>query len=357
MRVVNLVAGLAIAVLLLLKTVTSITLAAPPVAAIRPGVSNAVLRVRSAVELQLALITSRPGQVIELRAGIYRGSFAIGVSGTAEKPITLRGIGQVVIDAGSTGVNYGLLIRGSHWRIENLAVRNAKKGIVLHGASHNVLRNVRVTDVGEEGIRLRAFSRDNVLSDCSVSFTGRQRPGYGEGIYIGTAGEQWPTMSGGQPDRSDGNQVLNCRFGPEITAEHIDIKEGTSGGRIAGNQFDGAGISGQNYADSWMDIKGNDYRIDGNTAFNRDPSALADGFQTHVKSGGWGRGNVFSNNTLTVNAGGYGFNIQIKNEGGGDNRVENSNVVNGAAKGFSNIAPVAVMPQRIASDDHAGGRP
>jgi hypothetical protein len=41
------------------------------------------------------------------------------------------------------------------------------------------------------------------------------------------------------PDRSDRNQALNNTIGPDVTAEHVDIKEGTQSGVVRGNTFNG----------------------------------------------------------------------------------------------------------------------
>ncbi|CAG2182125.1 unnamed protein product, partial [Oppiella nova] len=81
--------------------------------------------------------------------------------------------------------------------------------------------------------------------------------------------------AGGKQDKSDRNQVLNNKIGPGVTAECIDIKEGSCCGLIKGNTFDGSGLSGQNSADSWIDVKGDSYDIEGNTGSH----SLKDGFQ------------------------------------------------------------------------------
>ena len=77
----------------------------------------------------------------------------------------------------------------------------------------------------------------------------------------------------GEPDHRDRNQVLRNEIWA-TTSESIDIKEGTSGGLIEGNRFDGSGLSG---ADSWVDVKGNGYTILGNTIGTNSPK---DGYQT-----------------------------------------------------------------------------
>jgi hypothetical protein len=311
--------------------------------------SNRVHATNSA-ELQIALLLARPGQVIQLSDGVFRGVFVISVSGTAEQPITLSGSGATILDGGAHWLNYGLTLRADHWRVENLTVRNAKKGIVLHGASHNTLIDVRVENVGEEAIRLRNFSSHNTIERCAVARTGLLRPGYGEGIYIGSDHDSWRDNSGGRPDHSDNTRVLRCVFGPDVSAEHIDVKEGTSGGLIDGNVFNGAGISGENFADSLMDVKGNGYLIQNNRAVRARSNQLVDGIQVHRKLGEWGLRNVLRDNVLELDVPGYGFNVQMQESYDGGNRVEGSNVVAGAALGYSNIA----APSRMVAIGAAG---
>ena len=81
-----------------------------------------------------------------------------------------------------------------------------------------------------------------------------------------------------KPDHSDRNQVINNRIGPKVAAEEIDIKEGSCCGLIKGNHFDGTGMSGEHFADSWMDIKGDNYTIEDNVGYH----AILDGFQVSV---------------------------------------------------------------------------
>ena len=67
-------------------------------------------------------------------------------------------------------------------------------------------------------------------------------------------------------DRSDRVRVLDNRIGPNVAAEHVDVKEGTFGGVIRGNSLRRHSASpGENSADSWVDVKGIGYLIEGNT--------------------------------------------------------------------------------------------
>ncbi|MFS8071168.1 MAG: coagulation factor 5/8 type domain-containing protein, partial [Byssovorax sp.] len=208
------------------------------------------------------------------------------------------------------------------------SVKTAAKGIVLDGASDNVIEGVLVRDIGGEGVHFRTHSSGNILRKSEVRDVGKSTPGMGEAVYVGSAVSNWGQYTNGKPDKSDENQILGNKLGPNVGAELIDIKEGTTGTLVQGNTFDGAGMSGDNYADSWMDVKGNNARITGNTGTN----ALKDGFQTHVAAPGWGQGNVFRSNIVKVKSSGYGFSVTS------GNKVYCDNTVQEAGKGFANVA-------------------
>lgn len=252
----------------------------------------------------------------------------------------MQGSRNAVLNGGSNSSGYGFHLKANYWRLIGFTVTNSQKGIVLDGANNNLIDDARVYNVGQEAVHFRAFSSNNTIQNSLITDTGKTDPGTGEGVYLGSSETNWATYTGGNPDRSDNNQVLNNEFGPNITAEHIDIKEGTTGGTVCGNLFNGVSISGVNNSDSWVDVKGNNYTISYNIGNNTaGTSALVDGFQTHILYAGYGNNNVFSNNTANVNASGYGFNIQLSGSRGTatGNVVYSNNSVSGAGNGVANI--------------------
>jgi hypothetical protein len=266
-----------------------------------------VLEVSNASGLDTALRSAKPGQIIDLRDGIYVGRFAAAASGTAVAPITLRGSREAVISTGRISAGYALHITGDYWRITGIAVTNSAKGIVLDSSTHSVIDNVDVGSIGEEGVHFRTNSSDSVISNSYIHDTGVVMPEYGEGIYIGSAKSNWSSITGATstPDRSDrvvvkGNRISNTQ------AEGIDVKEGTTGGFITENVFLNAGTSGVNSADSWVDVKGNDYRVENNSG----TTTKLDAFQVHSPLTGWGRGNYFSANTVSGGVPGYEVWVQ-----------------------------------------------
>lgn len=294
------------------------------------------VNVSSSEQLASAIAAAKPGDVITLAdgryigtkvVGKYTGSFSPTVAGTADKPIVLKGSRNAVIDGEGTGGHYGLYLVGAHhWHIQGFTVTNAAKGIVLDGSNHVVMDNIFVTQIGQEAVHFRAHSSDGTIMNSEISHTGTKNANFGEGVYIGSANSNWGTYTGGQPDKSDRNQVLNNKIS-NTGAESMDIKEGTTGGLIKGNEMDGTGMSGS-FADSWIDVKGNNYTIANNTGNN----ALLDGFQIHVAISGWGNNNLFENNIANVNAPGYGLTVQAGSTG---NVWKCNNVVTGAASGVA----------------------
>jgi hypothetical protein len=235
-----------------------------------------------------------------------------------------------VIDGGGVSGGYGLHLDGaSYWRLVGFTVREARKGVMADRVRRTVIQGLTVERVGDEGIHLRNFSSDNVVRGNTVRDTGRRKAEFGEGVYVGTAKSNWCEVSGCGVDASDRNVVRDNQISA-TTAESVDIKEGTTGGFLVGNTFDGSGLSGS-YSDSWVDVKGNGWLILGNVGRN----SRMDGFQTHQVVDGWGRGNVFRANTAVVNGPGWGFNLAPASNG---NTVSCDNKVTGAAKGPATVA-------------------
>lgn len=262
----------------------------------------ATVTVHTADELTIALRAARPGASIHLTDRTYSGTFTAQTSGTAAQPIWLCGSRRAVLDGGGTGSGYGLHLNpAQHWRIVGFAIRNSQKGVMTDGTTDTVLQDLLVEQIGDEAIHLRKTSTANSVLRNTVRNTGLHTGKYGEGIYIGSAISNWATFSGGGPDRSDHNLVQDNVIS-NTTAESADIKEGTIGGALVDNTFDGIGMAD---ADSWVDVKGNDWLIAGNVGVH----TSKDGFQTHQVVDGWGAGNTFSGNTARSRGAGVDFYV------------------------------------------------
>jgi hypothetical protein len=294
-----------------------------------PSCPKASVKVSDADELDDALDDADPGDVIRLADGRYDDRFEIDRSGKADKPIWLCGSAKAVLDGGNPKKGIVLAVDDvEHWRLVGFTVENGQKGIMVDGSSHVVLGGLTVRRIGDEAIHLRDGSVDNVVVGSTISDTGLREAKFGEGIYVGSAESNWCDVSSCKPDRSDRNRLIGNTF-TETKAEAIDIKEGTSGGVVTGNTFDGSSLVVAT-ADSWVDVKGNNWSIVGNTG----RTSPKDGFQTHEIVTGWGTGNHFAGNAAQVDGPGYGFALTPVL----GNTVACSNTASGAAKGLANVA-------------------
>jgi hypothetical protein len=290
---------------------------------------DATVTVGDTDALKEALAQAKPGDSIQLRDGTYTDKFVAKTAGTEQAPIFLCGGPGAVLDGGSVTGGYALHLDGaSYWRLVGFTVRNGQKGVMADGVNRTVIQGLTVEQIGDEAIHLRKFSSDNIVQGNTVRNTGQRRDDFGEGIYIGTAESNWKSITGGQPDNSDRNVVRDNHISA-TTAEPVDIKEGTTGGVLSGNTFDGSGMTGS-HADSWVDVKGNRWLIEG----NKGRGSRGDGFQTHQVVDGWGRDNVFKGNIAEVHGPGYGFAFTPT----AGNRASCDNKVTGAAKGLANIS-------------------
>lgn len=296
------------------------------------GTSRGV-SVSSARELKRALASARPGDTILLAPGTYDGNFTASASGTPTAPIILCGPRNAVLDGGSTSHGYTFyLSHASWWRVEGFTVEGGQKGVIADGADNDLLEGLFVHSTGDEGIHLRSFSSHDTISHCVVQDTGKLTPFFGEGIYVGSAHKNWCRYTHCQPDASNDDLIEDNNVA-DTTAENIDIKEGTTGGRIIGNHFDGSGMVAS-AATAWVNVKGNDWTITGNTGV----TSVKDGFQVHKVYPGWGVGNVFRSNDAQVNGPGHGFFVQSKRL---RTVVACDNKVSGAGLGFSTLACTA----------------
>lgn len=257
-------------------------------------------------EIQDALKNAQPGDTIIIKPGTYTGDkntsgnsgayFFSGVNGTADSHITVKSesaSNPAVLQGTATSSLYVLYITGDYWDIKDLAITNAKKGIMLDHSNYTTVYNCEVYGIGEEAIHIRDGSSYCVIENCKVRDAGLENASYGEGIYVGSDGGKWGTFA----KECDYNVIKNCTIG-NCKAEPIDVKEGTTGTVIEGCIFDGTGISGSNSADSFMDIKGNNGIIRNNIGYQNGNSTIVNAFEVHQRATGWGLNNDFYGNTV-----------------------------------------------------------
>ncbi|MBP2269289.1 hypothetical protein J3A64_004829 [Pseudarthrobacter sp. PvP004] len=298
-----------------------------PLPAAKPATCPAAtVRVSTATQLSDALAEAAPGTVIQLADGVYEGHFSATVSGTASQRIYLCGGRNAVLDGGGTSKGYVFHLDGaSHWVLSGFTIRNGQKGLVADSSNGSVIQNLSVTGTGDEAIHLRTNSSSNLVIGNVISDTGHRNAKFGEGIYIGSAVSNWCTYTNCTADESNYNVITNNDISA-TTSESIDIKEGTIGGVVKGNRFDGSSMTD---ATAWINVKGNAWTIEANYGQN----SPENGYETHQILQDWGDYNHFAGNTGTVNGSGYG----IASWPPLHNTVSCTNALTGSAKGLSNI--------------------
>ena len=319
--------------------------------------------------MQTALNTAKPGHIITLKANTTfsianctncatsKGSgfkVPIGVNGTKNNPIKLVGTKTSIITSDNITSKYGLHLQGnSYWIIEGFTVTKSSKCVMLDSSSYNTINDLRITQSGDEALHLRKFSSYNTVSNCLIDSTGMNptaaQNGYAEGIYVGTANSNWINNSNNKVDTCNYNILTGNIFGSLIRSENIDIKEGTIGGEISNNVFNGLGCNGNNSADKYVDIKGDYYTIKCNTGQGNSASIL-NGFEVNInkittKNGlvvnkNFGDYNTFSNNTLDM-TGTTGHAIFVNSYSGViHNTVCSNNTAINAASGLCNLPTI-----------------
>ncbi|MGP3979622.1 right-handed parallel beta-helix repeat-containing protein [Streptomyces sp. KR80] len=287
--------------------------------------TSAVIHVKDAKELKAALLSAKGGDTIQLADGTYQGNFKTTAGGSSGSPVTLTGSPKAVLTAGG---GYGLHINGgSHWNLKGFTVTGGQKGIMMDGANNVHIDSITVHDLDMEGVHFRKSSSNGSIKNSKIYNTGKNGRGMGEGVYVGSAG--------GTSDKSNNILIQANTIGPGVGGENIDVKEGTTGTKIIGNTFDGSGLTGANYDDSWVDVKGNDVLVENNTG----TKTTNNGFETHEVQSGWGCNATFRGNKSDLNGstGKDQFAINVTNYDAGKCpvKVDKSNTVSGG-KGLTN---------------------
>ena len=298
--------------------------------------------------IRAALSSAHPGQVLRIADGEYtfKPRLVASASGTATAPITLRGSRNVILRTKNASGDYGLHITGDYWRVEGITVAHASKGIVLDGSIGTVIDGVEIYDIGAEAVHFRMCSSDGVLRNSHVHHTGRTSAQFGEGVYVGSANSNWTQyqctdhLEGKTLGDNTERVLIEDNVFEDVPAEGADLKEGTDSGILRRNTFRRTGASGQNSADSAVDVKGNNWLIEDNVVSETDapwdddgvarPSEFVDGYQSHKVFESYGTRNVFRRNQVLGAVAGFGIGLYPA----AGNVVTCDNVATGAVKGL-----------------------
>jgi len=252
-----------------------------------------LVEVSNSAELTNALQNAEPGDYIKLANGIYQDEFIANRSGELDSPIVIHGSRGAILEAALNTRGYGFYLNANHWVLSGFTIRNAAKGVMADEANNNIISGLHIYNIGDEGIHLRRNSSNNIVQYNWIQDTGLRQPDFGEGVYIGSAISNWEALTNGQPDKSDNNHVISNLIGPGITAEGIDIKEGTTGGLVRNNTF----ISeSNNVGDSWIDTKGNNYLVSDNAGVRPTEDTYNNPYPVFQITPEWGQNNTIENN-------------------------------------------------------------
>ncbi|MCR8631220.1 DUF7594 domain-containing protein [Paenibacillus radicis (ex Xue et al. 2023)] len=259
-------------------------------------------------------------------SGVPTGVFYSGASGTSSNHIVIKGCDPanppVLQGPATNDGSYGIHLTGDYWEIRDIKVTRAQKGIMIDNGNNNLIYKAEIYNIGDEGVHFRDGSSYNTLDSSNIHDTGKYQAGYGEGAYVGS------DESAAYEHTVIGNVIRYTTFGPGITAEHIDIKEGADGTLVEYCSFNGTGISGANSADSFIDVKGVNSKIYNNTGSRNGNSNVVDAFQnrTHGSSYPTGTNNDFKDNSVNLDGVGY-----IVNAVGGSAKVKGNTRSDGSS--------------------------
>lgn len=190
--------------------------------------------------LSEALATTRikPGHTVWLRGGVYSGEFAVGITGTAEAPITFRPYpGEIAIIDGSLLLQTAhvtwrdMIIRYSGWTTRETEIAGSAppgmplgKGVHLRGANTKLINCIIHDCSGGPATSIGAVGAE--VYGCVIFNNGWSGPdrGHGHGFYVQSLSAT--------PQLFRENIVFHhFSTGIKMYAEGVDL----SGYRVTGN--------------------------------------------------------------------------------------------------------------------------
>jgi len=184
--------------------------------------------------VQAALAALGPGDTLLIAPGVYEEQWTIsGLRGTAEAPITIRGLPGAVLRPrkGRDGIIFWGGGGSEHVIVENLTIQNAPRaGIIIAGSRHITIRECKISGNGKWGVQT-VMSDHITVEECEISGSRVQH-----GIYFST---------------TDHPVVRECRIhgnngcGVHMNGDPAEGGDGMiSGGKIEGNEIFGNGPGG-----------------------------------------------------------------------------------------------------------------
>ncbi|PJI95101.1 carbohydrate-binding protein [Luteimicrobium subarcticum] len=253
--------------------------------------AQVTVRVANADELRRALADAEPGQTIELADGTYVGNWSVvDRPATSAAPVTLSGGRRAVLRTG-TGAGAALhLVDSDYWSVRGITVEHGQEGVLVEASDHVSVEGVLAHDLDVDAVRFWSSSSFGSVVGSTISDIGQSKgPSAPGGVVVGS-----PQVVS---DTSDHVTVADNVIGPLVGGPAVVAHEGTAGGTVARNVLDGAAPGGT-AGEAWVEVRGNEYTLTGNTGAHAGRAGYAIGSQV----AGWGCGTEVSGNAANLEA-------------------------------------------------------
>lgn len=301
--------------------------------------------------IQRGVDLAGPGDTVALAAGEYREDIVSRRAGVSGAPITITGPAEAVVRGGGNPrvveVNHsyvtmnGFTVDGLFGSPTSKAGYRDKLVYVLGKEALVGLAGVKVTNMnirnaGGECVRFRYYIHDaeiagNTIGPCGIfDFKFNDGGKNGEGIYLGTAVDQWGDGKNPEsgPDKTTRVTVHHNTFNTQGN-ECVDIKEGATGNIVEHNTcrgqkdtesggFDSRGDANVFRYNSVEGSAGAGVRLGGHTVAGRTYGVMNDVYE----------------NTLVDNAAG-GIRFQVTPQG----KICGNTITGGGAPAVGTFAP------------------
>lgn len=199
-----------------------------------------------------------PGDVVSVKNGTYRENVLIERTHGGARYITIRNYPghSPVIRGEGIGSGRNKIQLSSYIKLIGFTITQFQQGLFVDASSQIHLQNIKVHDIGQEGVRIRLNSSFVTLLESEVRGTGKWRYN-GEGIYIGTSTSQQPASP---PYDNTHDILIKDSLIQSATDECIEVKEGTFNVTIQGNRVEDCLLKADITSPGWGSIELMDHR-------------------------------------------------------------------------------------------------
>lgn len=223
-------------------------------------------------QLTNALNDAQPGDCVVMAAGTYTlsGSITQTRGGTSGNPVVLRGQGSATVVNGQG--SHAWYPKAAYLEYRNFRFTNSFWGFYCGGGPsgtgpgcpHAVFDSMEVDNTKQSAIALQHGSVGAVVARSHIHHTGISAPQWGEGVYVGGYGAATTDV-----------KVLGNRF-DYVTAEAVDISEGSDRTTVQNNEIDGGSARFINgVVVSLIGVRANGHTITDNTLAIGNPHGIA----------------------------------------------------------------------------------